>query len=181
MTDDQKTNLAIWDEVKRTDPRWTKEFDNGRFQGTATDPIHVYQRATELFGPCGIGWGWEELKDETITDNYEAVTTIHYLTIKLWYVWGGKRGEIVAYGGTTMASTTRKGARAVDEDAKKKSLTDALGKAFSFLGFTADVRLGMFDDVNYIENTREFFASKRRKEHASADTDPILQEAAADA
>ena len=38
-----------------------------------------------------------------------------------------------------------------DGEAPKKSLTDAIKKALSMLGFSADVFLGMFDDVNYVQ------------------------------
>lgn len=43
------------------------------------------------------------------------------------------------------ASTPR-----LDEDAFKKALTDALTKALSHLGFSADVFLGQFDDPDYV-------------------------------
>lgn len=180
-------NLGLWDLVKRTNPQFIKGFDNGSFQGTATDPVHVYQKATEAFGPCGIGWGWHEVKDEVYADPSEKATAVHYLTIKFWFVWNGQRGEFPAYGGTTLARDTSKGRRQVDEDAKKKSLTDAIGKALSFLGFTADVRLGLFENEKYVEGAREFHRARAHGEIdeygnpvepvTSADEDDLLDEA----
>ena len=38
-----------------------------------------------------------------------------------------------------------------DSEFAKKSLTDALTKAASWLGFSADIHLGKFDDVRYVQ------------------------------
>lgn len=49
-------NLALWDEVERTDPKFTKEYTGpGGFTGTAVNAQYLAKRATEQFGPCGTG------------------------------------------------------------------------------------------------------------------------------
>ena len=50
-------NTTIWDQVCKTDPRHTKKV-NQRGGFTAIDAHYQVQRATEVFGPVGIGWGY---------------------------------------------------------------------------------------------------------------------------
>ena len=63
---------------------------------------------------------------------------IHILKIKFWYVWQGQRGEIEHFGQTTFVGKNKNGYY-TDEEAPKKSLTDAISKCISLLGFAADV------------------------------------------
>ena len=63
-------NLTIWDQVKKTDPAYTKQYQGGGgFRGTSINSTYQVKKATEIFGPIGIGWGYEIL-DETITDGH---------------------------------------------------------------------------------------------------------------
>ncbi len=48
----------------------------------------------------------------------------------------------------------------LDDEAPKKAMTDAMTKAFSHLGMSADVFLGKFDDSKYVENLEKEFATK---------------------
>ena len=98
-------NLKFWKSVEKTDPRYTKEFNRGGgFKGTAINPTFMVMRATEAFGPPGIGWGYEIVKEEmlvgaALSDNCNELT--HCLQVKLWYMIDGKRGEIDHFGATT--------------------------------------------------------------------------------
>ena len=47
----------------------------------------------------------------------------------------------------------------LDDEAPKKAATDALTKAFSYLGLNADVFLGMFDSNKYVSEMKEKFSS----------------------
>jgi hypothetical protein len=61
MNDQAEKNLMLWNSVNKTDPAHTKQFSrSGGFKGTAIKPYWLMQQATAKFGPCGIGWGWEE-------------------------------------------------------------------------------------------------------------------------
>lgn len=52
-------NLSLFAAVQETDPRYTKGFSrSGGFKGTAVSAPWLVRRATEQFGPVGIGWGW---------------------------------------------------------------------------------------------------------------------------
>lgn len=150
----------VWDQVKQTDPAFTKRSDQrGGF--TSISPMYQAMRATEIFGPCGIGWGWEVLA-ENWTDN------AHHVRIKLWYVLDDQRGEIESFGGTPIQKSG-------GEDIAKKSLTDAITKALSYLGFSADVFLGYFDNAQYVARQRERVQHEREGRQARA---AALREAA---
>lgn len=62
-SDKPNPKMVIWDQVKNTPPSATKtqHFD-GR-DVTTINGQYVYQRATELFGPIGKGWGFDILTD----------------------------------------------------------------------------------------------------------------------
>ena len=60
MDDNTKTkNLDIWNEVKETDPRFTKKVSFGARSFTSIDAHYQIRRATEVFGPVGTGWGYD--------------------------------------------------------------------------------------------------------------------------
>lgn len=64
-------NLALWEEVEKTDPKFTKEYTGpGGFTGTAVNAQYLAKRATEKFGPCGTGWGYDVI--ERAEDKIEA-------------------------------------------------------------------------------------------------------------
>ena len=61
----QHDNLKIWNSVDTTDPNYTKGFNRGGgFKGTSTNSTYLAKKATNLFGPIGIGWGYNVI-DET--------------------------------------------------------------------------------------------------------------------
>lgn len=158
--DEDSPNLRIWTRVQTTDPNWTKGFSRGGgFKGTAVNHVYQSKRATEIFGPKGIGWG-SVILDERYAEGAPIVHAthgvvgrecIHVLRIELWYVLDGQRGTITAYGQTTFVGSNKHG-YFTDEEAPKKSLTDAESKALSALGFSADVHMGLFDDSKYVND-----------------------------
>lgn len=173
-------NMKIWRSVMRTDPRYTKDLAGAGFEGTSINAEYMIMRATEIFGPIGTGWGFEVMEDrmlpgapmsEAIYEDKKFVgnrllrdgdgTLIteknHSIKIKFWYAIEGEiRGEVEAYGATKYLYKTKNGITC-DGEAQKKSLTDAIKKALSLLGFSADVWLGLYDQAEYKqENAIEF-------------------------
>ncbi len=72
---------------------------------------------------------------------------MHELCITFWFErLDGQVKTFDAYGGTPMLYMTKAGNWMHDEDAAKKSLTDAYTKGASWLGACADIFLGLFDD-----------------------------------
>jgi hypothetical protein len=54
MTD----NKRYWDQLKKTDPRFTKRINKGFGEITTIDPQWQIMKMTEVFGPVGIGWAY---------------------------------------------------------------------------------------------------------------------------
>jgi len=159
--DSAHPNLALWESVQATDPDYTKSFSrSGGFRGTAINHTYQQKRATQAFGPKGIGWG-SKILDEKYQEGAPILhkdqvigrEIVHVVRIELWYVLDGNRGSVEAFGQTTFVGQNKHGVY-TDEEAPKKSLTDAESKALASLGFSADVHLGLFDDNKYVSDLK---------------------------
>lgn len=155
MTD----NLDLWKKVQTTDPDHTKDFNRGGgFKGTGINATYLVKKATEVFGPMGINWG-VDIVDERFIDGHilDAETgqksVVHYVRISLWYINNGTVGRVYHFGQTVFVGKYSTGIF-TDDEAPKKSLTDATTKALSMLGFSADVFLGLYDDVHYVQDLK---------------------------
>jgi hypothetical protein len=158
--DSEHPNLSLWESVQATDPNYTKAFNrSGGFRGTAINHTYQQKRATQAFGPKGLGWG-SRILDEKYAEGAPIVhpqhgvigrEIIHVVRIELWYLREGQRGSVEAFGQTTFVGSNKHGTF-TDEEAPKKSLTDAESKALASLGFSADVHLGLFDDSKYVND-----------------------------
>jgi hypothetical protein len=148
----ENTNLAIWNELSRTDPKHTKSFSRaGGFKGTAIKPIWIVKMLTEQFGPCGEGWGMGEPTFQVVHAEGEVLV---YCTVKCWH--GSPENGFYGVGGDKVV-VQRSGGPFRDDEAFKKAYTDAVGNAFKFLGVGADVHMGLFDDSKYVaEVTAEY-------------------------
>ncbi len=146
-------NLKIWDAVQQTDPKYTKGFSKGGgFKGTAINATYQLKRATELWGPLGKDWGYEIVNSAFVPGGGGDI--IHVLQIEFRH----PSGSFPAFGQTTFVGTNKNG-QFTDEEAPKKSLTDAITKALSMLGFSADVFLGLYDDNKYVNDLRQKMAA----------------------
>jgi hypothetical protein len=158
-------NMQIWARVEKTDTRFTKKAKVNGQDITSLSGTAMVMKATELFGPVGIGWGWKII-EERFDEGHEIYIGEgdkrscigreigHTLKIALWFTQDGQRGEIEQYGCTRYQYKTSYG-MTTDGEAPKKSLTDAIKKALSMLGFSADVFLGLFDDEGYVQQLKE--------------------------
>lgn len=189
-------NLALWNSVCETDPRHTKSFSRGGgFSGTAINHTYQTRRATEAFGPKGLGWGTEVLsetwrKGAPLLDDKHGVVgheIVHVLRVKLWYevarrVGDGpfetKRGEVISYGQTTFVGKNKHGIF-TDEEAPKKSLTDAESKALASLGFSADIHLGLYDNNKYVNDLKARIEQAEKPKGPSVDEVRAAMESAA--
>lgn len=145
-------NLKLWEAVERTDPKQVKPITGKPYKGTSPKPYYLVQKATETFGPCGIGWGFH-IVSERVEDG-SAGDKVHIAHVRLWYVWDGKRGELDHVGQTMFAGKNKNGPY-TDEDAPKKSVTDALVKALSMIGFAGDIFIGRYDDSKYVQELHD--------------------------
>ena len=145
-------NLAIWNAVRGTDKAFTRRVkQRGGF--TTINAQYQLQRATEFFGPLGVGWGYTAEYGHFSVDD---ITVVQYADVVLWYVWEGERRTFGPVRGMNLlrylpapTTTNPKPRVQVDDDAAKKAMTDAITKALSQLGFSADIYLGLWDDNKY--------------------------------
>ncbi|MCJ2090369.1 hypothetical protein MKK88_30945 [Methylobacterium sp. E-005] len=153
-------NLDIWNRLGRTDPAHTKGFKRaGGFSGTAIKPIYTDQKMTEVFGPCGDGWGYSEPTFQLVPapDGQTAV----YCWLSVWYRKAdGTRSEPVHGVGGDFAVKKFSSGMVVDDEGFKKAFTDALGNAMKHLGMSADVHMGRFDDSKYVAELKREFAEQ---------------------
>lgn len=154
------SNLDLWNAVEKTPPSETKAITGKSYKGTSPKPHYLVHKATETFGPCGIGWGFE-IVDEKLLDGALLAPgffeRIHMARVRVWYEWQGKKG-VVEHVGQTVFCGKRKGPDGLpftDEDAPKKSVTDALVKALSMIGFAGDIFIGRYDDSKYVNELRQ--------------------------
>lgn len=140
-------NMELWNSVCVTDPLAVKPITGKQYKGNSPKPYWIIQRATETFGPCGLGWGVQILSERFERFGDDALHVAH---VKVWYERDGKRCEIEQMGQTRAAYTTSSGKYMVDEDAPKKSATDGMVKCLSMLGFAGDIFSGQWDDSKYV-------------------------------
>ncbi len=155
-------NKALWKRVCVTDPRHVKPITGKQYSGNSPKPYWIVERLTDEFGPCGIGWGFTILSERM--ERLSETDVLHIAVVRLWYELGGKRGEFEQIGQTKAAYAKRDGSLLVDEDAPKKSVTDALVKCASYLGFAGDIFGGMWDDSKYVEWASAEWAQRKAAE-----------------
>lgn len=145
-------NLALWNAVEQTPPSQVKPITGKAYQGTSPKPYYLVQKATETFGPIGIGWGFS-IVDERIEEGAGG-ERMSIARVKVWFKWNGERGEVEHIGGTSFSGIRSSGKPFTDEDAPKKSVTDALIKALSMIGFAGDIFMGRYDDSKYVADLK---------------------------
>ena len=147
-------NLWLWRLNETTDPSHTKPVTIGR-KFTAIDAYYQIKRATETFGPIGTGWGWA-LDEETVTVPAEGKTDVSFAKcrVTLWYK-DETTGEKVYCGPVIGMNQLVSKTGVPDDEAFKKATTDGITKALSYLGFSADVFMGLYDDSKYVDSLRK--------------------------
>jgi hypothetical protein len=153
-------NKALWLRVCVTDPKAVKEITGKQYKGNSPKPYWIVERLTDEFGPCGLGWGFSIISERF--ERFSDSDSLHIAAVKFWYVLDGKRGELEQIGQTKATYTSAQGKFIIDEDAPKKSVTDALVKCASYIGFAGDIFAGRWDDSKYVQEAgREWEARKR--------------------
>ena len=157
-------NTKIWVAVCKTDPQHTKPFSRaGGFKGTAIKPIWTVKRLTEQFGPVGMGWGMGEPSFTVVPSGEEILV---YCTVTCWHT--ERANTFVGVGGDKVTAKRSSGPFN-DDEAFKKAFTDAVGNAFKFVGFGADVHIGQFEDSKYVQDVTEEFNAPRMIEGSQRD------------
>jgi len=157
-------NMRIWNAVATTNPHHTKKVEIGR-KFTSIDAHYQILKATEVFGPVGHGWGYVVHHDTISAGPY-------LLAVADVVIWHGTRDN--TFGPIRGMAEIVNAKGRLDDDAPKKATTDALTKALSHLGFSADVFLGLYDDNKYVAKMRQEHAGKEapRDDKPANDTPP---------
>ena len=132
-------NMRIYDAVRSVPEEAKRAITAGRLKGkTDINPMWRIKALTELFGPCGDGWGYTI--DRLWIEEGAKGEKCAFAMISLWYRReDGTRSEpVIGIGGNMMVANEKNGLYTSDE-CYKMALTDAISVACKALGFGADV------------------------------------------
>ena len=170
----KNNNLELWNKVEKTNPKYTKKAKVGGNQITAISPQFQILNATEQFGSYGEKWGFRNIElDYSITNTpivlnvldwntkktEEIKTILGLVGFKATFFFPNGEFEIT---NSIKIFTDNKHSK-IDDNYAKKIETDALTKALSKLGFNADIFMGKFDDVRYVEEMKKEFTKPKPK------------------
>ena len=165
----KQNNLELWNKVEKTNPNYTKKAKVGGNNITAISPQFQILNATEQFGVYGETWGFKNIDiDYSITNTPVVLNVVDWNTkenqvinsilglvgFKATFFFPNGEFEIT---NSIKIFTDNKHSK-IDDNYAKKLETDALTKALSKLGFNADIFLGKFDDVRYLDEVKKEFA-----------------------
>lgn len=150
----ENKNLELWNKVEKTNPNYTKKAKVGGMSITAIAPQYQIMMVTEQFGVYGKTWGFKNIElDYSLVEKYDMVV------FKGTFFFPEGQFEIVNSSKLFMDRNKKM----LDDNFAKKIETDTLTKAISKLGFNADIFLGKFDDVRYLNEVKEEFKPKVEK------------------
>jgi hypothetical protein len=133
-------NMALWNTVCKTDPKYASTIEDGRGLVSA-NAQYIVQRATEVWGKFGQGWGIS-------TPEIEIHKDIKLVTYKaeLWYRHDGKEGNFPIESAWPLEKKNEiTGKFITNPECIKAVATSALTKGLSKVGFCADIYLGEFN------------------------------------
>lgn len=192
----ENDNLKLWHSVEKTNPAYTKKAKVGGNNITSISPQFQIMNVTEKFGSYGKNWGFKNIeldyslvnvpfkKDKT-EGSYPNVKIIGkedaymgLVVFKAMFFYPDGEFPII----NSISLFTNNEMSKIDDNFAKKVETDALTKAISKLGFNADIFMGKFDDVRYVEEMKQEFKSpeEKAKQEAAAKEQERLQEIAND-
>lgn len=150
-------NLTAWEALADVDPKYTKPITGKPYKGTSPNPHYIVQMLTEHFGPVGVGWGCR-----VVSEGFQPLgeEVLHWCRVEMWHT--DRANTFEAYGQTKALAQTQRGLKS-DEDAPKKSYTDAMVKAASYVGCAANIFLGRWDDSRFVEQVNQEFRQKEAR------------------
>lgn len=147
-------NLELWKKVEKTNPKYTKQANVKGNKITSIAPQFQIMNVTEQFGIYGQTWGFKNIELD-----YSLVNSVGLVVFKATFFFPNGEFPIINSISVFMDNARTK----VDDNFAKKVETDALTKAVSKLGFNADIFLGKFDDVRYVEEVKNEFSKEEIK------------------
>lgn len=169
MEEKKTDNLHIYDIARKIPAHALKEIKAGRLKGMSDiNPMYRIKKLTGLFGPCGIGWRYEIVKEwlESYGNEVKA-----FMTVNLYYKWEGEWSEAIpGTGGSSFVSQERNGTY-VNDECFKMALTDAISVASKALGVAADVYYGADNKVR-IKSDSKYEQETNATQNAAAPSKP---------
>ena len=134
----EKENLKIYNAVRECPKEALKPISAGRLKGKSDiNPMWRIKKLTELYGPAGIGWYYEIVKQWLETGANNEISA--FCNINLYIKVNGEWSKpIQGTGGSSFVAKQNSGMYVSDE-CFKMALTDAISVACKALGFAANV------------------------------------------
>ncbi len=151
-----RENLKLWKSVEKTPPEMTKNVAFGKRKYTTIDPQWQLRVATALWGPYGYRWGMRNIDCKMVEVHAsdaqgKYLESSVFLKADFFYLVDGKEVAFEIWNDDKFRS---------GDDTLKKLITNTRSKALSWLGFSADVFLGKFDDTNYVDAMKKKFGDQ---------------------
>jgi len=140
--------LELWNRVCKTDPNHTKKAKIGGMSITAVAPQYQILNATREFGAYGVAWGFKKIELD-----YSLIEKFKLIVFKGTFFCPDGEFQII----NSSKMFMDRAEQMIDADFAKKIETDALTKALSKMGFNADIFMGRYDDVKYVNELKEEF------------------------
>ena len=138
--------MRIYQQVRSVPADALSTIEGGPLRGKSNvAPQWRFQRLTELFGPCGIGWKIQQVArwTESTGQGDVAVFCEVNLFVKQGDSWSepifGQGGNMLMRRSTEWVNGQPVSSVHIDDEAYKKAYTDSISVACKALGFAADV------------------------------------------
>ena len=153
-------NLALYNALRTVPQTAKKEIQAGKLKGfTDINPMWRIKALTEQFGPCGIGWRPEIVKQWLET--HDGVVCA-FCNINLFVKMGGEwSAAIPGTGGSQFVSQTRNGPQVSDE-CWKMAFTDAISVAAKMLGTDKLIKR---DCQAFARRLQQVYGNDKAQEH----------------
>lgn len=162
------SNLDLWKKVETTDPSHTTPAKVSGQTRTTVKAIHQTEKATEIFGAQGQGWGIEPESEKYERINIGEEIMLQYNAI-MFYEFGDKKGRMPIAAAIMEAAIVKRGQPSqylrIDNEAIKKVRTDAKTKGLSELGFNADIFKGYYDSPGYSDYASSVHQEALQEKH----------------
>lgn len=135
-------NMRIWNLGKEVPTTACKTITGGRLKGfTDIKPQWRYEKLTELFGACGVGW-YVEIKRLWIEDGSKGEKTAN-ADINLYFKDGDEWSKPVAGIGGASFIALQSGGLYTSDECYKMAVTDAISVCCKQMGIGADIYNGL--------------------------------------
>lgn len=151
--------LELWERVEKTNPAHTKKANVKGNKLTSIKPQYQIYNATKEWGSYGGEWGFKNIRL-----NYE-LKEFGLIVFEAIFYYPNGEFEII----NTISIWRDNAKTKIDDEFAKKVETDTLTKCLSKLGFNADVFMGRFDDLRYIEEVTKEFKPKPKAKKENID------------